>query len=206
MKKYLLVLLLFSLGLTKVSAQFDLGAGMGLAFFNSPELSDYINGNFANPTNRLNTFNSSADFFVELGYNIDNNHQIAIEYNFNIFSYNSPLGGFGIYNLTVDRHKPTIIGYYVVPGIGYKFKFGAGVGIRILQAEETIYGPINYSTTGIGFLLKLQGDTKLSENFYALIAGELRYDLPGEVHTVSGGIIGFNSLSVGLKLGVTYYF
>lgn len=203
MKKYLLLLLLFVF--SNVFAQFDLGAGMGLAFFSSSDLKDYINGGFANPTNELKTFNSSADFFVELGYNVDRNYQIAIEYNFNIFSFNSPLGA-GVYNLSVDRHKPSIIGYYVIPGVGYKFKFGAGIGIRILQAEETIYGPVNYSTSGIGFLLKTQGDTKLSNDFYALIAGELRYDLPGDIKTFTGATVGFNSISVGLKLGVTYYF
>ncbi len=203
MKKYLLALLL--LGFTNVSAQFDLGAGMGLAFFSSSDLKNYLNGSFANPTNKLNTFNSSADFFVELGYNVNKNYQIAVEYNFNIYSFNSPLG-FGNYNLSVDRHKPTLIGYYVIPGIGYKFKFGFGAGIRILQAEETIYSAVNYSTSGIGFLIKTQGDTKLSDNFYALIAGELRYDLPGEVQTLTGTTIGFNSISAGLKLGVTYYF
>jgi len=203
MKKYLLVLLLF--GFSNVFAQFDLGAGMGLAFFSSSDLKDYINGSFANPANELKTFNSSADFFVELGYNVDKNYQIAIEYNFNIFSFNSPLGT-GVYNLSVDRHKPSIIGYYVIPGAGYKFKFGAGIGLRFLQAEETIYGPVNYSTSGIGFLLKTQGDTKLSNDFYALIAGELRYDLPGDIKTFTGTTVGFNSISVGLKLGVTYYF
>ncbi len=203
MKKYLFVFLLFSFG--NVFAQFDLGAGMGLAFFSSADLRDYINGNFANPTNELQTFNSSADFFVELGYNVNENYQLAIEYNFNIFSFNSPLGQ-GIYNLSVDRHKPTIIAYYIIPGVGYKFKFGGGLGIRFLQVEETIYGPVNYSTTGIGALLKIQGDTKLSNKLFALIAGELRYDLPGSVKTFTGATIGFNSISVGLKLGVTYHF
>jgi len=203
MKKYLLAFLLLSF--TNIFAQFDLGAGMGLAFFSSPDLKDYLNGSFANSTNKLNTFNSSADFFVELGYNINKNYQIAVEYNFNIYSFNSPLG-VGNYNLSVDRHKPTLIGYYVIPGIGYKFKFGGGIGVRILQAEETIYEPVNYSTKGVGFLLKVQGDTKLSDNFYALIAGELRYDLPGTIQTLAKATIGFNSFSAGLKLGVTYYF
>ncbi len=205
MKKYLLVLFFFCMGLTKVSAQFDLGTGMGLAFFNSPGLSDYINNGFSNSTNELKSFNSSADFFVELGYNVNKNYQVAIEYTFNIYSFNSPLN-LSNYNLSIDRHKPTIVAYYVIPGNGYKFKFGAGAGVRILKAEESIYGPVEYSTTGIGFLLKTQGDTKLSSDFYATISGEIRYDLPGEVHTLENNIINFNSFSIGLKLGVSYHF
>lgn len=204
MKKYLLGILL--IGFTNVSAQFDLGTGMGLAFFSSSDMNDYVSS-MVKLTKEPNTFNSSADFFIELGYNISNKYQVALEYNFNIYSINSP-SDLGIYNLSINRHKPTLIGYYVIPGVGYKFKLGVGFGIRMLQAEETIYLPIKHSTTGIGFLLKAQGDTKLSNNFYALIAGELRYDLPGKIKTLNNNkaTIGFNSISIGLKLGMSYYF
>ncbi len=203
MRKYIL-LFLFT-GFVNIFAQFDLDAGMGLAYFSNPDLVDYLNGGFANNTNSLKTFNSSADFFLELGFNLKENYQIAAEYNFNIFSFNSPLN-FSNYNLSVYRHKPSIIAYYILPGNGFKFKFGAGAGLRFLQAEESIYGPVQYSSTGIGFLLKTQGNTKLSNKFYAIIASELRYDLPGEIHTKEKQLINFNSLSVGLKLGISYQF
>ena len=180
-----------------------MGIGMGLSFFNSNDLENYLNSNFANQTNRLSTFNSSADFFVELGYELNDSYQLGIEYNFNIYSFNS-LSGF--YNLSLNHHKPSLIGYYIIRGVGYKIKFGAGTGIRILQVEEKFQGVGNYSTNGFGFLLKAQGDTKLGGNLYALISGELRYDIPGEIKTLGGSTIGFNSIGVGLKLGTTYYF
>ncbi|MEE9430102.1 MAG: hypothetical protein V3V16_03615 [Melioribacteraceae bacterium] len=205
MKKYLIIIQL--LVLSNTFAQFDLGAGMGLAFFNSDDLEIYLNSNFANQTNRLNTFNSSGDFFMELGYELNENYQLGVEYNFNIYSFNSSFG-LGIYDLSLNHHKPSIIGYYIMKGIGYKIKFGVGTGIRIVQAEEKLLGVSNYSTNGIGFIFKAQGDTKLSGNLYALIAGELRYDLPGEIKTLGlgGSIISLNSIGVGLKLGTVYYF
>ena len=144
-------------------AQFDLGVGMGLAFFNSDDLEFYLNSSpFTNSTNKLNTFNSSADFFMEVGYEVNENYQLGIEYNFNIYSFNSPFGT-GIYDLSLNQHKPSLIGYYIIKGIGYKVKFGAGVGIRLLKVEEKFQGVEDYSTNGVGFLLKLQGDTKLVE-------------------------------------------
>jgi len=186
-------------------AQLDLSAGMGLAFFNSDDLEFYLNSlPFAEATNKLNTFNSSADFFLEFGYEVGEKYQLGVEYNFNIYSFNTSSG---YYDLSINRHKPSLIGYYIIKGVGYKVKFGVGTGIRLLQTDEKLLGETNtYSTSGIGFVLKVQGDTKLSGNLYALIAGELRYDLPGEIKTLVGETIGFNSIGVGLKLGTVYYF
>lgn len=203
MKKYLLVISLFIYSNT--FAQFDVSAGMGLAFFNSDDLEHYLNSNFANSTNQLSTFNSSADFFMELGYELNENYQIGLEYNFNIYSFNSSFG-VGIYDLSLSNHKPSLIGYYIIKGIGYKFKLGAGAGLRMVEVEEKLLGVSNYSTNGLGFVFKAQGDTKLSGNLYALIAGELRYDMPGEIKTLGEKTIGFNSIGVGIKLGTTYYF
>jgi len=152
------------------------------------------------------SFNTSADFFIELGYNLSNDYQISAEYTYNIFSYNSNFTS-GRYDLQLVQYKPSILAYYVVGGHGYKFKLGGGIGARIAQVDEELYGTIEeYSTTGLGILLKVQGDTKLGGNFYALISGEVRYDLPGEIKTLTGGTFNINSFGVALKLGTVYYF
>jgi hypothetical protein len=36
----------------------------------------------------------------------------------------------------------------------------------------------NYTAMGAGFVLKAEGNTLLSDNLYALIGVDLRYDLP----------------------------
>ena len=126
MKKNIFSMLLFFSSLT--FAQIDITAGMGLNFFNAPDLKDYINS-YSTAVDEMQSFNTSADFFGEIGYDINQNYQIAIEYTFNIYSFNST-GINGIYDLEVDQHKPSLIGYYVLPGNGYKVKIGLGVGIR----------------------------------------------------------------------------
>ena len=203
MKKYIFYyLLIFS---SSAFSQFDLSGGMGLYFFSAPDLRDYINVNFAT-TEELKSFNTSADFFGELGYNINDNYQISAEYTNNIFSYNSnfPVGR---YDLQINQHKPSIIAYYTVTGVGYKLKIGGGFGLRIAQVSEELYGSVvEYSTSGFGGLLKAQGDTKLGGDFYALIAGEVRYDFPGEINTLNEGKFNLDSFGIALKLGIVYYF
>lgn len=204
MKKYFITILLIY---SSAYSQYDINAGMGLYFFSSPNLIDYINANFVT-TEELQSFNTSADFFGEFGYNFDDRYQLSVEYTYNLFSFNSSGIG-GIYDLKLIQHKPSILAYYLVTGAGYKFKFGGGVGIRFVSAEEKIPGPtqvIDYSTSGFGLLLKTQGDTKLGGNFYALISGELRYEVLGELDFTNGNTINLNSFGAALKLGLAYYF
>ncbi|MCW8849884.1 MAG: hypothetical protein OQJ81_07890 [Melioribacteraceae bacterium] len=202
MHKYFVIILLFC---SVTYAQYDINAGMGLNFFSSPDLRNYINANFAT-AEELQSFNTSADFFGEFGYNFNDQYQISGEYTFNIFSFNSNFPG-GRYDLKINQHKPSIIIYYQIIGMGYKLKFGTGIGLRIAQVSEELYGSVvDYSTSGFGGILKAQGDTKLGGDFYALIAGEIRLDMPGEIETLTGGKFNINSFGVALKLGLAYYF
>lgn len=203
MKKIILLFYLFINSF--LYSQFDLSAGMGLNFFSSPEMKDYVNSSFET-SEEISTFNTSADFFAELDYNLSNSYQLGVEYTYNIYSFNSNYLN-GRYDLALNQHKPSIVGYYVYAGQGYKFKFGGGIGLRIAQVKEELYGTISdYSATGFGLLLKAQGDTKLGGDFYALIAGEVRYDLPGEIETLSDATFNVNSFGIALKLGTVYYF
>ncbi|MFZ1291970.1 MAG: hypothetical protein WAR79_17870 [Melioribacteraceae bacterium] len=203
MKKYFVILFLFTI--KSFYAQYEIGGGMGLSFFNAPDLNDYINTNFSSGED-IPSFTTSADFFVQFNYDIASNYQLSIEYNYNIYSYNSTIG-IGVYDLQLNQHKPSLLGYYFYAGPGYKFKIGGGMGLRISQAQEELYGSKeDYSTSGIGFIAKAQGDTKLGSDFYALIAGEIIYDLPGEIKTLSNSKFDLSTFGIGLKLGIIYYF
>lgn len=183
-------------------AQFDIAAGMGLHLFSAPDFEDYFNSNTG--TTEVGSFNTSADFFTELGYEINSKIQLSIDYTFNIYSAKAT-----ILDIELDQHKPSLLAYYFYKGKGYKFKIGAGLGLRYSAVTEKIisYGvTTSYSTSGIGFISKVQGDTQLGGDWYALIAGELRYDLPGDIETDNGGKFNLNSFGVTLKLGTVYYF
>jgi len=213
MKK--LFLLIFIFPCITIIAQFDLSLSMGLDFKTAPSFRDYVNSNFAPPNNQLSSFSSSVSFSGEVGYHYSSNMQCGIEYSLLLDSYNTPIGSGGKYEISYSSHRPSIILYYVISGQGYKFKFGGGLGLRFISLTEDIFVQTNYTSTGVGILLKADGNTLISENLFALIGVDVRYDLPGEiasennskiVNFANGEIVNLNALSVGIKLGVSYNF
>ncbi|GAB4127926.1 MAG: hypothetical protein Fur0015_01600 [Ignavibacteriales bacterium] len=196
-----------------IFAQIDLTAGMGISFVNNSSLQDYLNSSFSS-TDNLGSFNSMLDLFAEADYSLSEKYQVGLEYNYSLFSYNSSYGVLGQYELNLIHHKPSLLAYYVISGYGYKFKFGGGFGIRIIDLDEKIGLIKNYSTTGIGFVLKTQGFTALSQSVFANIGVTARYDVPGEPENNGrkifdnsiGKPVNINSLSVGVNLGISYFF
>ncbi|MCF8261360.1 MAG: hypothetical protein K9J12_11355 [Melioribacteraceae bacterium] len=181
---------------------------------NSSSPKDYVNSNFAPAGDRLSTFNTAADFFGEIDFPINEKYHLAVEYSYLISSYTTT-SFLGVYDLSLNLHRPSLLGYYEIPGKGYKFKFGAGIGYRLVNVTEKLPGSNNepeYSSGGMGFLLKAQGNTLLSDRIYALIALDLRLDYPGEPeseganikYNSTGEVVNFNMLSIGIKLGISY--
>ncbi|MFA3782500.1 hypothetical protein ABRY23_05480 [Melioribacteraceae bacterium 4301-Me] len=213
MKKLFMIILIFATAIT-TTAQIDLSFGMGLDFNNVSSYRDYVNENFAPADNQISTFKSSVMFLSEVDYYLPDKFQIGLEYNLLIDSYNTPVGVAGIYEISYNVHRPSLLGYYVIYGKGYKFKFGVGAGPRFASLTEKIVTQTNYNSTGLGFLLKAEGHTALSTNFYAVIGVDARYDLVGEpsysngkIHNnVNGENLNLNSISVGLKLGISLTF
>lgn len=215
MKKILLIFAIL-FGFINLNAQIDAAAGMGISFVNNSSLKDYININFAAGDN-LSTFYSTVEGFAEVDYTINNNFQIGLDYSYQYFSYNTSYGGIGQYDLSYALHKPSLIAYYVMVGEGYKFKFGGGVGPRLLSLDEKLpssVNSLNYSKTGFGLLGRIQGHTLLGGNVYANVGLDLRYDSVGQPEDKNGNTLGqvsnqsvdLNSLSVSIRIGISYFF
>ena len=197
-------------------AQIDLRAGMGINFVSTPLLKDYLNQNYASFDNELGSFTSSISFDGEAGYFINPNFQIALEasYFLNSFTFGTTIGQ---YELNYGIVAPTIIAYYIIPGSGYYFKFGGGVGLRFLSVDEKQPGsPVvdNFTATGFGLLIKGEANTSLGSGVYANIGGDVRYDANGVpenngkplTNSILKEDVSFNSLSFGVHLGITYKF
>lgn len=217
MRKISMIIFLTILS-TPVFAQIDVSAGMGISFVNNSSLKDYINANYAYDENELSTFYSAVDFYGEIDYTVSDSFfsansefQVGIEYVYQLYSYTSSIPSIGQYELKYGSHKPSILAYFVIPGQGYKFRFGGGFGLRVVNITEEINQPDEFDSTGFGIVLKTQGNTQLSEHFYALIGADLRYDMPGKPEGSENSNkdlkdVSFNSLSVGVQLGVSYFF
>lgn len=210
MKKIFLFVLIIN---TISFCQVDLSASMGLDFRYASSYRDYINTSFA-ISNQLPLFNSAVSFNVEADYKISKNYAIGLEHNILIDSYNTQYGFAGLYEMSFEINRPTIIGYYIVPGNGYQFKFGAGIGLRFVNLSERIINEIKYKAQGFGFILKAEGNTLLSQNFYALIGANFRIDKIGDVENngkfilnrYTNNNLNMSSISFGIYLGVTYTF
>ncbi len=198
-------------------AQTELSASMGINFISSPSLYDYINQNYIQSGGSiLDGFNSSIIFSAEAGYNISKTYQPAIEIDYMINSYTlSDLNG--QYEMSYGNIMFSIMNYYVIAGDGYNFKFGGGGGLRFLSADEKRPATgvtQTFTSVGYGFLIKAEGNTLLGGNVYAKIGAQASYDLNGEPefngmtlhNNVANENVNFNSLSVGLSLGVSYIF
>lgn len=213
MKKLVLIFFIIT---APTFAQFELSASMGIHFINSPSLYDYLNQNYASPGETIEGFNSAINFSGEAGYNLSSSFQSAIDIGYNIYSYTSS-GSLGQYDLTYGNLLLSLLGYYVLTGEGYNFKFGGGGGVRFLSADESLPGTgitKTFSSTGFGLLLRAEGNTLLGGNIYAKIGAQVSYDFNGEPenngnpipNNASNENVNFNSLSIGVSLGVSYIF
>ena len=204
------------LGLNIAEAQYSIRASMGIDFANSPSLNDYINQTFPVGSDPLGDFNTAINFSGEFGYSVTNTFQVGLElsYLINSYNYSSELGKF---ELDYDIIAPSLLGYYVLGGTGYNFKFGGGIGIRFVNVD--LYSPgttiiTNYACSGYGLILRTEGNTLLGGDFYANIGVDLKYDINGNpkfgdlnlYNNISRENVNLNSLAVALRLGIAYIF
>lgn len=195
-------------------AQIDLRSSMGINLVNTPYLQDYLQENYAQGE-LVSSFNSAVEFGLEAGYEFDK-YQLGLEYAYEMssFTYSFLTGN---YNFEYGLSSPSIMGYYLIKGNGYKFKLGGGVGPRFISVDEQkppLSKATSYSATGVGLLLRADGITSLGGNFFAFIGVDARYNLIGKPENNGSTIIinsskdelKMNSLSFGIKLGVSAIF
>jgi hypothetical protein len=213
MKKSIIIFLIFIVS-NFSSAQIELKGTMGINFLSVPSMQDYIN--FSHPDNQLSSFNSAIIFTLEGGYFLSSSFVTSVEGAYQLFSYTN-VSSSGKYEMVYSLIPISVLGYYVLGGNGYNLKFGGGIGLRFVRVEESLpsFGTTkDYNSTGIGFIVRCEGNTLLGGNFYANLGAELRYDINGEpenngeklTNSVYGQNVNFDTFSAGVKLGISYLF
>jgi hypothetical protein len=198
-------------------AQIELKGTMGINFLSFPSVQDYINENYAPSGGELSTFSSAVIFTGEVGTFLSKSFELSIEVPYQIYSYTENVGP-GQYELAYNSILPSVMAYYVLLGSGYNIKFGGGVGVRFIDVTESKKWQgteDTFTSVGFGGLLRAEANTALSENFYANLGFDLRYDVNGEpensngdtlVNNVKGENVNFDTFSLGVKLGISYLF
>ncbi len=214
MKKFVMTLfVVFISAFSFAQTENEVRASMGIDFVSIPSLKEYID---QLPYEELTDFNAAVNFSGSYGRMLSESYQLQAELGYLLYSFTSS-GTDGQYDLTYSLIMPSILNYYVLTGKGYNFKFGGGVGVRLLSVDESLPGTgssENYSSVGYGFILRAEGNTAIAENVFAHIAADVRYDVNGEPENDGQNLynvvykenVNFNSLSFGIRLGISYQF
>ena len=214
MKKFVITLfVVFISAFSFAQTENEVRASMGIDFVSIPSLKEYID---QLPYEELTDFNAAVNFSGSYGRMLSESYQLQAELGYFLYSFTSS-GTDGQYDLTYSLIMPSILNYYVLTGKGYNFKFGGGVGVRLLSVDESLPGTgssENYSSVGYGFILRAEGNTAIAENVFAHIAADVRYDVNGEPENDGQNLynvvykenVNFNSLSFGIRLGISYQF
>ncbi|AFN74966.1 hypothetical protein MROS_1732 [Melioribacter roseus P3M-2] len=215
MKKFNLFIILFMVAASTVYSQWDLSVAMGVDFKSAPKYRDYVNAVYGPYGKKLSTFSSAGNFSIELDYAGFKDFQPGIEYSLLIDSYNISLQG-GANELSYFIHRPSLLGFYKIEGEGYKFKFGLGAGLRIVEFTEKIITATSYRSSGFGIVLKAEGISKIDGKLFVSVGFDLRYDSFDELYNeeldkkiinyATGEAVDLNSVSAGIKLGIVYTF
>ena len=214
MKKNLI--LIFATAISFISfaqKQNEVRGSMGIDFISVPSLKEYID---QLPYEQLTDFNSAVNFSGSYGRMLSESFQLQAELGYLLYSFTSSDID-GQYELAYNLIMPSVLAYYVINGTGYNFKFGGGAGVRFLSVQESLPGTSSsegYSSIGYGFILRAEGNTAIAEDVYAYIGADARYDVNGEpandgenlYNVVYQENVNFNSLSFGIRLGISYQF
>lgn len=195
-----------------VAPRMSVSAGMGVNYHNAQDIVNRINGSGV-LSRRIDDFKSGVEFFGTFGLPLSTDWQVKFEYVYLIASYSERTSFGGTADFTYSLHMPTVIGQYVLYAEQtYNFKAGAGFGYhfgRYTERYALVEG--DFTGKGIGALLELEGNTALSDNVFAHLGTQLRWDFVGDLKNASGNppsgtpSTSLHFFSVGARLGVTVY-
>lgn len=214
MIKLLIIILLISYN--GFAQNNEISATMGIDFVSTPSFKDYIDQNYADGE-EMSDFSSAVQFTIRYGKLLSPQFMLAGEIGYQIYSYNN-FFSLGQYDITANNIMPSLLAYYVISGDGYNFKLGGGAGVRLIYITEKVppgnVNTTNYLASGFGLLLRGEGTTRIDGNLHAHIGADIRYDLAGKPEKQDDNLspnrtfeqVEFNSLIVGVRLGLSYYF
>ena len=194
---------------------FGIGGGMGITLINSTDIIDYLNTSFMQ-SSRIDDFGSAPEFFCFGVFPISGSWGGKIEYAYIFKSYNTPVSGLPDYVFSYYVHMPTMILEYSFINEGFFFKFGGGVGYHVATFSRNLnISNIEYKSSGVGFKLEAEGNTAFDEHLFGTIGFDVRADFMSELEDANGNKLFINTtkknasmnfFTLGLKLGLAYYF
>lgn len=212
------VLVIFAGGLRaqEVGSQrpFGIAAGMGVVTHSAPSLVDYINASSMPAADQvLDEFSSAVELFIAPELQVSDNWVVTLEYAA-LLKTHSITGRGGFHSeFSYVIHMPSILAQRLVPGEGYRLKFGGGFGYHIAEFEQRFpeFGSEDrFTARGPGVTLDATGHTQFDETFFGLLAFQARWDFLGTLKRDDGSPVinrsdqsspAMNFFSIGFRLG-----
>lgn len=197
-----------------MSSRIGVAAGMGVGYANPQDVLDVVSSVIGS-SDRPPQFKAGVEFFGGVVVPLSSSLAIKLEYGYFLMSYG---GGtpYGSADFTLKVHLPTIVAQYVLMDAGlYNLKAGAGVGLHFGTLSEQ-YGTVDarFSGSGPAALLELEANTAFSEDLFAYLGANIRWDFIGKLTNDAGASAGVSAdggsatlhfFSAGVRLGFSYY-
>lgn len=198
------------------STRIGVSAGMGVNYHNAQDVVNRVNASNV-ISRRAENFKSGVEFFGAVSLPLNHDWHAKLEYVHAFSSYSIPSSFIAGFNeeFSYSVHMPSVIMQYILyEAPTYNFKVGAGAGFHFGSYDEklTATGTFGASASGLGSVLELEGNTALSENLYAHLGAQMRWEFVGELRDGAGrkplatAPTTLHLFSVGARLGMSYYF
>jgi hypothetical protein len=198
-----------------LASRVELTAALGVAMFAAPDVIDWINST-ALTGNRVDLFNSAVEFTGAAAMPVGGPWRVKAEYVYMLSSF-SVNGGFGAATFSLVAHMPSLLLEYTLADEGlYCVKLDGGLGYHFGHVDEK-YLTIDrrYSSSGVGGILALVGNTALSEHLHAYLAVSARWEGFGDLQDAGGAAPGGVALgtpptmslfAASARIGLSHYF
>jgi len=197
-----------------LSERVTIAGGMAVSYISAPDvvgLIDFTPG----AEEQLPAYKTGIQFFGLITVPMFPKWTVKAEYSYLLASYNisSEFGPGGSVDYTLTANLPSVILQYIlVDKPEYTVRIGAGVGYHFGKLSTTFFGQeLDYTATGIGTVLEIEGMTAVSEHIFALLGANLRWewigtlkDPHGHEPTYVSGSTTMTMFAPSVKIGFAY--
>lgn len=189
---------------------------MGISMTTSPSFVDYMRSDipFSNKDS-IKAFGVGLEFFGALEYDVSKHFTLKADYSYFIKSRTYNYSYF-TYDYFYSIHQPYLMGFYVVRGSTYAFKFGGGLGYHFAAFTKDIGASSNlvYKASGLGYRAEAEFQAELSKRLGSYISGFLSGSSIGTLkdnnstplkNTLTGEEVNLSSFGAGLRIGISIY-
>jgi len=182
-------------------------AGMGLGYTLTPSFNDLVrNEVFGGARDSVKSFSVGLEVFGGMEYELSRTFSLRFDYSY-FFKSKTYYNYFTTFDYFYYIHQPFIIGSYVIRGINYRFKIGAGFGYHFAQLQKSIYGAQanNYNSHGPAVRGEILFSTKISPRLDTYLSGFISGSFFNSFHVNTGSStqnVNLSGFGVGVRLGL----